>query len=343
MTWDRRFLWSCVYGIPLILEQLQSEASRSGKNIDYNAKNSHGTSALYVSARYGHTNTLQFLLDQGSSIDVSGGFFGNPLQAAAFQGHEEVVRILMAKEADPFAPGKFGNVVDAAMAGGNEQVIKFLLSSEKVTRSLDVEKLLLKASYDGHYEVVRQLLSLLNSSETDKTCQGTTNNQFHDTVQMALFQGRARIARRMLKDIADINVKSGHFGNALQAAAFGGHAMMVTMVLEREADVNSRGRYGSALRAAALRGHDTVIRLLIDKGANVEGENADALQAAAFNGRLSTVKLLLDSGLYDTHKYSNVISPAVEAACFRGYREVAELFLQTYGSAAAYTGFLPLL
>lgn len=95
---------ACVYGIPLILEQLRSEAPGSGKNIDYNAKNSHGTSALYISARYGHTNTLQFLLDQGASIDVSGGFFGNPLQAA-LQDNPDVIELLLKEGASPDCPG----------------------------------------------------------------------------------------------------------------------------------------------------------------------------------------------------------------------------------------------
>lgn len=76
--------------------------------------------------------------------------------------------------------------------------------------------------------------------------------------------------RRLLKvAIADINMNTGHFGNALQAAAFGGHAMMVLLVLEHGADINSQGHYGTALRAAALRGHDTIIKLLLDRGANI--------------------------------------------------------------------------
>lgn len=137
--------------------------------------------------------------------------------------------------------------------------------------------------------------------------------------------------RRLLKDIrTDINMSIGHFGNALQAAAFGGHPSMVRLVLEHGADIESRGRYGTALRAAALRGHDTVVGLLINQGASIDGENADALEAAASNGHLSTVQLLLSCGLYDVEYFSPLIEPAVKAACFRGYVETARLFLQIY-------------
>lgn len=137
--------------------------------------------------------------------------------------------------------------------------------------------------------------------------------------------------RRVLKDdIADINMSIGQLGNALQVAALGGYVSMVLLVLEHGADIDSRGRYGTALRAAALRGHDTVVKLLIDRGASIDGENADALEAAASNGHLSTVQLLLSCGLYDVEHFSPRIEPAVEAACFRDYVDIARLFLQTY-------------
>jgi ankyrin repeat protein len=112
-------------------------------------------------------------------------------------------------------------------------------------------------------------------------------------------------------------------------------------VLERKASVNSRGRYGTALRAAALRGHDTVVRLLIDKGARIQDvDDADAMQAAASKGHLSTVKLLLESGHYNVVSFfKSAVNPAVEAACFRGYMDIAKLFLQTYGQRIAFTVF----
>ncbi|KAJ5593128.1 hypothetical protein N7537_010032 [Penicillium hordei] len=141
----------------------------------------------------------------------------------------------------------------------------------------------------------------------------------------------------MLDSVADINLGIGHFGTALQAAAFGGHLSMVNLALKRGADVNTRGRYGTALRAAALRGHSNIVRLLIEKGANIEGKDADAMQAAAFNGHLSTVGILIDSQLYDCDNSSSI--PAVESASFRGHLEVTRLLLQTFGKKAAYYAF----
>lgn len=182
-----------------------------------------------------------------------------------------------------------------------------LLEASNISDREELGKVLLRASYDGQYEVVCHLLNALSPTRETDNCSLSSNTRLHDTLQMALFQGRARIARRMLKDVNDINLKTGHFGNALQAAAFGGHPMMVTMVLDRGATVDSRGRYGTALRAAALRGHDTVVRLLIDNGASVGMEDRNAMQGAALNGHLSTVRLLMDSGLYSYEDRKSVV------------------------------------
>ena len=49
---------------------------------------------------------------------------------------------------------------------------------------------------------------------------------------------------------ADVNVQGGRYGNALQAAAFGGHEETVELLVSKGADVNLQsGDYGNALQA----------------------------------------------------------------------------------------------
>lgn len=164
---------ACVYGIPVIFEQVESEALHAGRTLDYDAKNAHGASALYICARYGRTDSLQFLLHRGAKVDVAGGFFGNPLQASAFHGHQDVVRILIEEKANVFAPGKFTSALDAALSGGNEKAIKPLLEASNITSSKELEKVLSRASCDGHYEIVRHILALLGPARESNCCNGT--------------------------------------------------------------------------------------------------------------------------------------------------------------------------
>ena len=92
----------------------------------------------------------------------------------------------------------------------------------------------------------------------------------HQALQLALYRGRASVARTLLAQCEDVNATGGHFGNLIQAAAFGGHETMVRWLIDLGADIHVRGRYGSPLRAASLGGHDTVVRLLLNRGARTD-------------------------------------------------------------------------
>ena len=62
-----------------------------------------------------------------------------------------------------------------------------------------------------------------------------------------------------------INAQGGEYGNALQAASYGGHEKVVTMLLDKGADINAQGGYhGHALQAASYKGHEKVVRLLLN-------------------------------------------------------------------------------
>jgi ankyrin repeat protein len=347
---------ACVYGILGILRL--DENSLSNKNdLEVNQKNSEGATPIYLAARYGHSALVQVLIEQGSIPNVTGGHFGNPLQVAAFQGFEAVAHTLLEEGASPNALGKFPTAIDAALAGGHEPMILLLLGYEQVIQSCELDKVLERAAHGGHFAVVCDLKERLKIGATDKEqpAYGLGKDLepiaysvpqlidlplvvegHHDTLQMALFRGRARIAKAMLRRIADINESGGPFGNAIQAAAYGGRLPMVELILSQGGSVHLKGQYGTPLRAAALGGHDQAVQLLIDRGAVTTDDEGDALEAAAFNGRLSTVKILFDSGLYDSEKYTSTVSPAVRAACFRGHIHVATYLLTLFGSDAAH-------
>ncbi|RDW57069.1 hypothetical protein BP6252_13884 [Coleophoma cylindrospora] len=176
-------------------------------------------------------------------------------------------------------------------------------------------------------QVLRTVAGQLTSAdEALPADQNEGPKEAYNTLQFALFRNQVSIASRLLRDFENINARGGHFGNAIQAAAFGGHEDMVLRLLQQGADPNSEGRYGSALRAASLCGHDKVVRLLLDSGARLADTQADALQAAAFTGKLSTIKLLLDSH-YNLRRLTS-LRPALEAASSRGHCEAVQLLLQ---------------
>ncbi|KAE8361339.1 hypothetical protein BDV27DRAFT_160803 [Aspergillus caelatus] len=151
----------CVYGLLEILQILHGKASHHGRYLNFIIKSADGASPLYITTRFGHADAVQYILDRGAEPNSSGGFYGNPLQAAAFQGFRSIVEILIKYQADAFTPGKFDSAMHAAMAGGHESVISLLLTYPGVIQSCDPEDLFKKAAYGGHFEVGCDVLNHL--------------------------------------------------------------------------------------------------------------------------------------------------------------------------------------
>ncbi|KAK4031521.1 ankyrin repeat domain-protein [Parachaetomium inaequale] len=149
---------------------------------------------------------------------------------------------------------------------------------------------------------------------------------FGNALQAASFGGYAKIVRQLLEHGADVNAQGGHFGNALQAASFGGHAEIVRQLLEHGADVNALGGlYGNVLQAASCKGHAEIVRQLLEYGTNVNvqgGYYGNALYAASAGGYIEIVQQLLERG-------ANVNAHgALYAASNEGHAETVQQLLE---------------
>jgi ankyrin repeat protein len=60
---------------------------------------------LYVATKTGLERACQHLFLKGSDVDAPEGYCGTPLQVAALQGHDTIVRLLLEKGADVNAHG----------------------------------------------------------------------------------------------------------------------------------------------------------------------------------------------------------------------------------------------
>jgi ankyrin repeat protein len=58
---------------------------------------------LQAAAAQGHTEIVGILLEKGADINAAGGRYGSSLQAAAAEGHTEIISILLDKGADTIA------------------------------------------------------------------------------------------------------------------------------------------------------------------------------------------------------------------------------------------------
>lgn len=107
----------------------------------------------------------------------------------------------------------------------------------------------------------------------------------------------------------------------------GGYDNIVQMLLDKGADVNAEDAespYGNALQAACARGHETLARKLLDEGAKVNargGLYGSALAAARAGDYENVARLLMEKGARAADKPKQRVQPPEQPAV----REVYEL------------------
>ncbi|KAJ5373354.1 hypothetical protein N7517_005360 [Penicillium concentricum] len=320
------FMISC-FGLEEVLE-----SSDLARMMDVNQRNKHDTSALYMSARWGHVAITQRLLDLGAAVDAPGSQYGSALQAACFAGQEEIVNLLLDKGASFFpdesslaGKGEYSTPLQAALANGHDGVAQLLIDRGcKLTKKKQFDDAMDTASFRGNVNIVERLLS--------GKAGVFTPNTMPDPLQVALFGGKARQAKRLIQEYGNgrIDEEIGYFGNALAAAIASRKLGLVQLVVDAGANLDTRGRFGSPLRSAVISDHLDIARYLLKKGVspNTKDEKlGDPLQAAASLGNVDMMLLLLDHGAH-ADGCGGHFGNTLQAASFNGHEQCVRLLIE---------------
>ena len=153
---------------------------------------------------------------------------------------------------------------------------------------------------------------------------------YGNALQAASYGGHVAIVKVLLEKGAEVNAQGGSHGNALQAASSGGHEAIVKMLLEMGGEVNAQGgTFGNALQAASSGGHEAIVKVLLEKGAEVNaqgGHYENALQAASFGGYEAIVQVLLEKGA-EVNAQGGCYGNALQAASSGGHEAIVQLLL----------------
>ena len=121
--------------------------ANSLKEVDLNAFNEDGFSALMISATNGNLKTTQHLISSGADVNLQNNDGQTALMFAAAAGHEEIVATLLASEANFNLQNNDGQTaLMFAAASGHREVVNFLVDVGALTRTSTKRKLNSKTS-----------------------------------------------------------------------------------------------------------------------------------------------------------------------------------------------------
>jgi ankyrin repeat protein len=207
--------------------------------------------ALHYVARTGNLDFTEWLLSRGADVNATDVQEYTPLHWSALRGHHEITKRLLDRNADPNARGGGGEMSRsfkmrqtpfhyAAARGPLESVQLMIASGGDVNaRDFKDETPLLSALRKKKREIVDFLIGL--NPEID--VQGGYDKR--TPIMYAVLHGYIDIAEEFLRRGARVNVRETWEGNTpLHFAARTASKSLVTMMLDRGADLKAENKYG---------------------------------------------------------------------------------------------------
>ncbi len=190
---------------------------------------------------------------------------------------------------------------------------------------------LLQAATHGDDKAVERLI--LTGAHVDAEEQGVS------ALMWASGNGSTAAVRVLLQYGACVNAGASSNSSALLRAAEAGHAEVVGILIDHEADLKARDFWSeTALHVAAKKSPDLdreftqTVKVLLEKGRSKglalnarDSQGYTALMAAAWGGRRETVEDLLRAGADATPAAKTTGERAFDLAIRKGYVDIAEL------------------
>ncbi|XP_069670189.1 uncharacterized protein [Periplaneta americana] len=262
-------------------------------------------------------------------------FLSRVLERVAIQGYINIANLMFKCGICVNHPIKtyvnvngYGRYVTATMlhiasSAGQMKLVEFLLEAEE-TQGFINESTLAWALPQRHLETEE------TSAITVKMRLETKDSDYKTPLHWAAYKGELEMVSLLVEKGADVNIYDSWKLTPLYYTITGCHVNVVQFLIENDADVNACNNNGdSPISAAVEQGNLYVVKLLMDKGVDVNACNKNGespIRVAAERDNLVVVKLLLDKGADVNACNKNGESPIL-AAVKRDNVDVVKLVL----------------
>ena len=236
----------------------------------------------------GDIEPVRHLLGSGLDADVTYNGW-SPLTSAAFQGHAELVQVLLAAGAAvDYREGCHGTPLVHACRGSSVEVVKLLIDARAST-----EQAIVAAAAKGYGKILRLLVDA-KGNVNERSVLGWS------ALTLACDRGETDMIGLLLELGADKERRDGLSRTALLCACGKGHAEAARRLLEARASTSyTPSRWpmegSTPLTLAAHEGHIDVVRLLLEARVNAKQPNRDGrspVACAAERGHEEILRLL---------------------------------------------------
>lgn len=228
-----------------------AEVNGKGYGKGYGNDDKYGN-ALQAASANGHNNVVKILLGANAQVNINGGKYGYPLVAASNRGHLKIVQRLLDKQANIRASHpSYGTALHTALKRGHSEIVKLLLEKGAVADESAVE---IAAAAGNHYAV-----RLLLEEATDLR---------NLAIKCAAEHGNDKIVRSLLRKIGHTKAEMTWYRPALLAASANGHGNMVALLLSAGNDLREQAKgewHRDAFAQALKQGHLRVIRQFLER------------------------------------------------------------------------------
>lgn len=206
------------------------------KGSTINGTNIDGETALYTACFGGHYSLVKRLIERSADINKRNNNNRSPLYVSCLSGHTDIVHLLIEKGANV---SECSDSLIGATCGGSHKIVETLLTKDVDVNIVDMQgkTALLIACEEGYHEIA----TLLIDKKADLYIGDSIDTS---PLHAACCAGNNDIVKTLINSFADMNIIDVHGETPLHKACRNGYVNVIQTLLTEGADINKASVYG---------------------------------------------------------------------------------------------------